>query len=168
MADSIRYKTYKNVLETLKCLGDKHKQIKTTTTGDIFDIDLNDANLFPLYHINPISAEINLQQKIFNFQIFVMDIVDADNNNEDYVQSDTFQIVSDLIALLKQGEILYHYDASAGEEPRYFIEDDFTCEPFQERFDNFVTGWTVDIGVIVESELNSCIIPIDNSATCIK
>ena len=69
MADSIRYKTYGNVIETLKCLGDKHLQIKTTTTGQIFDIDLEDTTLFPLYHINPVSVDVSLQLKTFNFQI---------------------------------------------------------------------------------------------------
>lgn len=168
MAESIRYKTYKNVLDTLKCLGDQHLQIKTTTTGNVWDVDLEDTTLFPLYHISPVNAEISLQQKTFNFQIFIMDIVDADGDNEDYVQNDTFAIVNDLIAVLKQGEIMYQYDNEAGEEARYFIEDDFTIEPFQERFDNAVTGWAFDIGISVENELNSCEVPIDNRVICIK
>jgi uncharacterized protein with NAD-binding domain and iron-sulfur cluster len=37
---SIPNKTYNNLIDTLKELGDKHQQISTTTTGDIFDIDL--------------------------------------------------------------------------------------------------------------------------------
>ena len=168
MADSIRYKTYGNVIETLKCLGEQHLQIKTVTSGDGSDIDLVDTSLYPVYHIVPVSADINLQTKTFNFQLFVMDIVDADGDQEQYVQSDTLQILSDLIALLKQGEILYHTNQSAGEEARYFVGDDFTCEPFQERFDNAVTGWVSEVGIEIESELNSCIVPIDNTITCVK
>tara|TARA_R100001244_G_scaffold113201_1_gene83832 strand:- start:1799 stop:2302 length:504 start_codon:yes stop_codon:yes gene_type:complete len=167
MVDSIRYKTYGNVIDMLKCLGEQHLQIKTTTTGDVSDIDLEDTTLFPLYHINPVNAEVSLQTKSFNFQIFVMDMVDADGNQEQYVQSDTLQIVTDIIALLKQGEIMYQYD-NDGEEPRYWIEDDFTIEPFQERFDNAVCGWVAEIKVEVESQLNSCIVPIDNSVICVK
>ncbi len=168
MADSIRYKTYGNVIETLKCLGDKHLQIKTTTTGQIFDIDLEDTTLFPLYHINPVSVDVSLQLKTFNFQIFVMDIVDPDNNQEQYVQSDVLQIATDIIALLKSGSILNHRDVTADKEARYFVNDDFALEPFQERFDNYVTGWVFDVAVEVESELNSCDIPIDTSVTCVK
>ena len=166
--DSIRYKTYGNVIDTLKCLGEQHLEIQTTTTGDISDIDLEKMTLFPLYHINPTSVDVELKQKTFNFQLFIMDLVHEDGDCEEYVLSDTLQILTDLIALLKHGEILYHYDTAAGEEARYWIEDDFTIEPFTERFDNSVTGWAVDVGIVIESELNTCNIPIDSSTICVK
>tara|TARA_R110002020_G_scaffold209230_2_gene415195 strand:+ start:7889 stop:8389 length:501 start_codon:yes stop_codon:yes gene_type:complete len=165
---AIRFKTYNNVVNTLKCLGEQHLEIKSTTTGDITDIDLEKNTLFPLYHINPVSVDVSMSQKTFNFQLFVMDIVDADGDAEQTVLSDTLQIITDLIAILKHGEILYGYDASHGEEERYFVDDDFSIEPFTERFDNSVTGWIVDVGIIVESELNSCDIPIDNTTICVK
>ena len=92
MTDSIRYKTYGNVINTLKCIGEQHLEIKTTTTGDIWDIDLEKNTMFPLYHINPMTVDIGLQTKTFNFQLFVMDIVDADGGNEQYVLSDTLQL----------------------------------------------------------------------------
>jgi hypothetical protein len=165
---AIRYKTYSNVVDTLKCLGEQHLEIQTTTTGDIWDIDLEKNTMFPLYHINPANVEVNMSQKTFNFQIFVMDLVEPDISNEQYVLSDTLQICTDIIALLKHGEILYGYDASIGEEERYFVDDDFTCEPFTERFDNSVTGWVMEVGIIVESVLDSCDIPIDNTTICVK
>ena len=165
---AIRYKTYNNVINTLKCLGEQHLEIKSTTTGDITDIDLEKNTLFPLYHINPVSVDVSMSQKTFNFQLFVMDIVDADGDAEQTVLSDTLQIITDIIAILKHGEILYGYDASHGEEERYFVDDDFSIEPFTERFDNAVTGWIVDVGIIVESELDSCTIPIDNTTICVK
>jgi len=74
----------------------------------------------------------------------------------------------DIIALLKHGEILYGYDAAAGEEQRYFVDDDFLIEPFTERFTNNVSGWVCDISIIIESVLDSCDIPIDNSVSCSK
>ena len=165
---AVRYKTYGNVVNTLKCIGEQHKEIKSVTTGDIWDIDLEKNTLFPLYHINPVSVDVSMSQKTFNFQLFVMDIVDADGDAEQTVLSDTLQIITDIIAILKHGEILYGYDASHGEEERYFVDDDFSIEPFTERFDNSVTGWSVDVGIIVESELNSCDIPIDNTTICVK
>lgn len=38
---AVQNKTYNNVINTLKQLGTEHNQIQTTTTGDIFDIDLS-------------------------------------------------------------------------------------------------------------------------------
>ena len=167
MVDSIRYKTYSNVVNTLKCLGDSHLEIQTTTTGDIWDIDLEKTTMFPLYHINPMSVDIAQGTKTFNFQLFVMDIVDGDGDIEQYVLSDTLQILSDIVAILKHGEILNGYNQTTAEE-RYFVDNDFSCEPFTERFANSVTGWVMNIQVIVESELNSCNVPIDNTTICVK
>ena len=36
----INNKTYQNVIDVIAELGDKHQQISTVTTGDIYDIDL--------------------------------------------------------------------------------------------------------------------------------
>ena len=36
----IENKTYNNVINTLKNIGNSHNQIETVTSGDIFDINL--------------------------------------------------------------------------------------------------------------------------------
>ena len=96
-----------------------------------------------------------------------MDIVDEKGDNEQTVLSDTLQILTDLLALLKHGENTHTHNAQHGEEPRYFIDDDFRCEPFNERFDNSVSGWVLEIGIVVESVLDSCDVPIDDSKVCL-
>ena len=162
----IRYKTYSNTLDMIVCLLEAHKQVETVTTGDIWDIDLPKNTKYPLAHVNIGNVDLSMSQKIFNFQVFIMDI--ADEDNEQFVLNDTMQIMSDLIALLKHGENTYTYNAQAGEEPRYFIDNDFTFEPFTERFDNTVSGFVCNIGIIIESVLDSCDVPIDDSTVCIK
>ena len=165
----IRYKTYNNALLTLKCLGEKHKQIETVTTGDLWDTDLSDASgLYPLMHVITNNANVSLSEQKFNFRVLIMDLVEPDLSNEDEVMNDTYQTMVDLIALLKHGEILYGYNFSEGEEQRYFVDDDFLIEPFTERFTNNVSGWVCDISIIVESVLDSCDIPIDNEVSCSK
>ncbi|QDP68032.1 MAG: hypothetical protein GOVbin3264_13 [Prokaryotic dsDNA virus sp.] len=166
--DSIRFKTYNNVIDTIKCVGEQHLNIKTVTTGDIWEIDMERTSLYPLFHINPTSVDISLHQRTFNFQLFVMDLVEPNEANEQEVMSDTCEIMNDIVAIFKHGELLYGYDAAAGEEPRYFIGDDFTLEPFTERFANSVTGWVMTFSVIIENELNSCNVPIDNTTICVK
>ena len=66
----IANKTYNNVINTLKNIGDMHGQITTTTTGDIYDIDLEKNTLFPLMHINPVSVGTGESQLNYIFQIF--------------------------------------------------------------------------------------------------
>ena len=166
--DAIRFKSYNNVIDTLKCVGEQHLNIQTVTSGDIWEIDLEKNTLFPLFHINPVNVTVSLNTRTFNFQLFVMDLVEPDESNEQEVLSDCLEIMNDIIAIYKHGEILYSYDAAHGEEQRYFIDNDFTIEPFTERFDNAVTGWVMSFAITVENELNSCNIPIDNTTICVK
>ena len=166
--DSIRFKSYNNVLDTLKCVGEQHLNIHSVTSGDIWEIDLEKNTLYPLFHINPVNVTVGQNIRSFNFQLFIMDLVEPDESNEQEVLSDCLEIMNDIIAIYKHGEILYSYDAAAGEEQRYFIDNDFTIEPFTERFDNAVTGWVMSFAITVENELNSCNIPIDNTTICVK
>tara|TARA_R100001244_G_scaffold130960_1_gene103709 strand:- start:293 stop:802 length:510 start_codon:yes stop_codon:yes gene_type:complete len=166
--DSIRFKSYNNVIDTLKCVGEQHLNIQSVTSGDIWEIDLEKNTLYPLFHINPVNVTVGMNIRTFNFQLFVMDLVEPDESNEQEVLSDTLEIMNDIIAIYKHGEILYSYDAAHGEEQRYFIDSDFTIEPFTERFDNSVTGWVMSFAITVENELNSCNIPIDNTTICVK
>ena len=53
---AINNKTYNNVIDTLKNLGENHLQISTTTVGDIFDIDLEKNTKYPLMHLNPVNV----------------------------------------------------------------------------------------------------------------
>ena len=69
------FKNYNNTVDTLKQLGSNQYQIKTVTTGDIYEIDLEKNTLYPLMHINPTSVQANESSLRFNFQIFIMDLV---------------------------------------------------------------------------------------------
>ncbi len=166
--DAIRFKSFNNVIDTLKCVGEQHLNIHTVTTGDIFEIDLEKNTLYPLLHINPENVTVSVNTRTFNFQLFVMDLVEPHESNEQEVMSDCLEIMNDIIAIYKHGEILYGFNDVAGEEQRYFIDNDFTIEPFTERFDHAVTGWVMSFAITIENELNSCIVPIDNTTICVK
>ena len=153
------FKNYNNTIDTLKQLGANHYQIKTVTTGDIWEIDLEKNTLFPLMHINPINAVAATHQMTLNFQIFIMDLVFNDESNEQEVLSDCLSICNDLIGTLKNGESLYLSNVDQGENAAYFTEGDVTIEPFTERFDNSVTGWVFTLPIVIENNYNTCIAP---------
>ena len=155
----VQNKTYNNLVDTLEQLGTNHLQIKTVSTGDVFELDLEKNTLFPLMHINPINVIASKSQFTFNFQIFIMDLVEPDESNEQEVLSDCLSISTDIISTLKHGQSLNHYLATHGDTPQYFVDDNFTLEPFTERFDNSVTGWVFNLPIIVEQAFESCNIP---------
>ena len=47
--------------------------------------------------------------------------------------------------------------------PVYFTNGEYTLEPFEERFDNLLTGWVFSIGIVVENDFQTCTIPVANS-----
>ena len=159
---AINNKTYNNVIDTLKNLGEEHQQISTTTTGDIYDIDLEKNTKYPLMHINPVNVTTTRTELIYNFQIFIMDLVDDDNANEQDVYNDVLSICIDIIAIMSnskwQAQATLDLDA-----PVYFAEGDFTLEPFTERFDQAVTGGVFQLPVTVQNNFQSCTIPMDNT-----
>ena len=175
----VNNKTYNNVVNTLLRLGEYHEQISTTSVGDIFDINLEKMQKFPLLHINPTSVATGDSQLTYNFQIFIMDMVtekanwtknNADANfpklyktlsNEQDVLNETLQIATDFIGMLRHSA----RQSAAGVDdinfPIYFTQDQFTLEPFSERFDNLCCGFVFNIGVLVQNDFQTCDIPVN-------
>jgi len=159
---SIPNKTYNNLIDTLKELGSKHHQINTTTVGDIFDIDLEKNTLYPLMHINPVNVTTGRVGLTYNFQIFIMDMVDTDDANEQDVYNDVLQTCIDIISIFRnskwQSQLTLDIDAAV-----YFTEGDYTLEPFTERFDQAVTGWVFQLPITVHNDFQSCTIPMEDT-----
>jgi hypothetical protein len=168
-------KTYSNVINTLKQLGEEHEQIATTTTGDIWKIDLAKNTLFPLFHINPVNVSTGQSELTYNFQLFIMDSVTEKENwteanfqsadylsNEQEVMSSCLQICVDIISMMRHSKW-----QGAGEldidDPVYFTDGEYTLEPFQERFDDLLTGWVFSIGIVVQNDFQACTIPVANN-----
>jgi hypothetical protein len=174
----VNNKTYNNVVNTLLRLGEFHDQISTTSVGDIFDINLEKMQKFPLLHINPTSVTTGDSQLTYNFQIFIMDMVSekedwTKNNasaefpklyktlsNEQDVLNETLQIATDFIGMLRHSEQQSLAGTNDINAPIYFTQDQFTIEPFSERFDNLCCGFVFTIGVLVQNDFQTCIIPV--------
>ena len=52
----VNNKTYNNVVNTLLRLGEYHKQISTTSVGDIFDVDLSKVTRISHYYTSILQA----------------------------------------------------------------------------------------------------------------
>ena len=172
----VNNKTYNNVVNTLLKMAEYHEQIFTTSVGDIWSIDLAKQTKFPLLHLNPTTVTTGDSTLTYNFQIFIMDMVDekADwtmNNananfsklyktlgNEQDVFNETLQIATDFIGMLRHST-----QASTDGDINnavYFTDDQFSIEPFQERFDNLSCGWVFNLGVLVQNDFQTCEIPV--------
>tara|TARA_R100000900_G_scaffold63857_1_gene51192 strand:- start:9457 stop:10002 length:546 start_codon:yes stop_codon:yes gene_type:complete len=172
----VNNKSYNNVVNTLLRLGEWHEQISTISVGDIYDLNLEKMEKFPLMHINPTSVETGDSQLTYNFQVFIMDMVGEKSdwqtkqhseltklvnteNNEQEVFNQTLAICTDIIGMLRHSSRQSINGVNDINEPIYFTQDQFTIEPFQERFDNLCCGYVFNIGVLVQNDFQTCNIP---------
>jgi hypothetical protein len=177
---AIPNKSYNNVIDTLCRLGEYHKQISTVSVGDIFDINLEKMEKMPLLHINPTSVQTGDSELVYNFQLFICDLVSEKDdwqtfqakgltklldpkNNEQQVWNQTLEICTDFIGMLRHSDKQSLEGVNNINFPLYFTQDQFSIEPFQERFDNLLCGWTFTIGIKVMNDFDTCIIPVTNS-----
>jgi hypothetical protein len=180
----VKNKTYLNLVNTLRTLGKNHHFIKTTTVGDIYDVDLSKETIFPLLHINPVSVQTGYSQLTYNFQIFVCDLVSEKKDweeenfvpnysvtsknltNEIDVYNDTLQTCLDIVSIFRNSkwqsvDVGYGLDIN---NPEYFTEGEFSFEPFTERFDNLLTGWVFQMNVVVHNDFSSCNTPMTSAS----
>jgi len=157
-----------------------HEQLSTVSVGDIFDINLEKMEKMPLLHINPTSVTTGDSELVYNFQIFICDLVSEKEdwqvanaealtklintkNNEQEVWNQTLDICTDFIAMLRHSAQQSLNGVNDINFPLYFTDDQFTIEPFQERFDNLLCGWTFTIGIKVINDFDACAVPLSTS-----
>ena len=174
---AVTNKTFNNVIQTLARLGEYHEQIETVSVGDIYDVNLEKNELFPLLHINYVNVITGDAELVYNFQIFIMDLVsEKDNwetynalgltklidlkNNEQEVYNQQLAIAVDIISMLRHSTQQSLNGVNDINQAVYYTQDQFTIEPFSERFDNLLCGYVFEIGVKVMNDFNACTIPV--------
>ena len=131
--------------------------VNTVSSGDIFEIDLNKQTIFPLSHIIVNNAQYNGNVWIFNISVLCMDVVDFSkteqtdqfltNDNEQDVLHTQLMVINRLLEVLRRGSLF---------DDLYQLQGTPNCEPFVDRFENKIAGWTVTFDVIVANEMTSC------------
>jgi hypothetical protein len=150
-------KGFYNLIDTIKAELEAIPFVNTVTQGDIYDVDLAKQTIFPLSHIIVNNATFENNQTRFNVSIVAMDIVDI--NKEDapteYIGNDNVQDVLNQQLIVCQR---VYESARRGDlySDLYQTDGTATCEPFTERFENFLAGWTMTFDVLVPNEMSIC------------
>ena len=81
-------------------------------------------------------------------------------SNEQDVFNETLQIATDFIGMLRHSKQQSLQGVNDINAPLYFTQDQFTLEPFQERFDNLLCGYVFQVGILVQNDFQTCNIPV--------
>lgn len=148
---------YYQLTETIKQQLLSDININTVSIGDITDVNLNKQDIFPLGHILINSVTDEEQVLRFNITVIAADIVDQSkeltldrftgNNNEQDILNTQLAVLNKLIQVLRKGQLYID---------KYQLEGNPTCEPFYDRFENMLAGWSCTMDILIHNDITIC------------
>ena len=161
---------YKKIVGDLSTLIKRHKQVRSFGIGDIKQLSYfiehfkdedgnvvdnqpdNNSTRYPLVYVIPQPVQRDRRTKTYSFFVIVADILSPNYSNETDVWSDTLQIAEDILAQFgysitqEQGEYYEDYD----------IITPTSITPFSESYDDYLSGWNLNLTVVVSEPLDRC------------
>ena len=129
----------------------------TVSIGDISDVNLNKQDIFPLAHIIVNSVSVEEQVLRFSITVLACDIVDqtkdrttdrfTGNTNEQDILNTQLAVLNRLIQRLRMGQL--HQD-------KYQLEGNPSLEPFMDRFENQLAGWSASMDILIYNYISPC------------
>lgn len=146
---SINKVTYYQIIDDLRDLSVAHEQINSFGFGDItqltMDIETKQSPIYTKLYVVPNDTILAQNQLTYNFQIIVADRLKDDYSNQRDVMNDTLEIMKDVFTFLYLSEYESEWDASV--------------EPFLERFEDVLAGWTMSLTLTQPFDYNRCNVP---------
>ena len=131
--------------------------VNSVTEGDIFEVDLNKQTIFPLVHVMVNNASFETNVVRFNVSLIAMDVVNLSkdettdkfrgNNNEQDVLNTQLEVLNRAYAMMLHGALW---------DDAVVVDGNPTCEPFVERFENNLAGWTMTFDVLIPNSVTIC------------
>lgn len=147
-----------NIIESLRTHFQGDVLVSEITEGSIYKVDLSKQTLFPLIHIMVNSATFDEASTItFNVSILAIGIVDVNkdettdrfkgNDNTQDVLNTTLSILNRCFKQAKSGTLF---------DSKIQVEGSASCEPFEERFENNLAGWTMTLDLVTPNGMTIC------------
>ena len=148
---------YYDLVDKLHTYLNGSPSVNTVTFGDIFKVDLSKQTIFPLAHVNIQSVTFSEHIMTFSIQVICMDVVDeskkdrfADDSipyqgldNKHDVFNTQLTVVNGLQSSLRRGDLF---------EDKYQLVSDASANQFEDRFENLLAGWSMDLTIEVAND----------------
>ena len=149
-----------DIIEQIKGFLRAHPIVNYVTYGDITQVDLNKTTMFPLTHFFVRNTTITEHAMRVTVSLLFLDIVDytKDFNADDLgdrqdasnlidVYNTQLQIANALVQDLRRGDLY---------RDKFQLVGDPLCEPFKDRFENELAGWSMDIVIDIPNNISVC------------
>lgn len=167
----MNYVSFKNIIEDLKTLELKHKQLNSFGIGDIKQLiyltqqrdKQNNTTawkppIYPLMYVIPQNVQQDDNFVTYRFNVLILDIMNANNYDiEVDLWSSTLQIAQDILAQFKYSVTIQQGDY----EERYDLVLPTNITPFSESYDDILVGWNLELQLQVDMPLDRCIAPFE-------
>lgn len=150
-------KGFYNLTTKLKTSLLEDEFVNTVTYGDIFDVDLKKQSIFPISHFIVNNGTYNGNVWTFSISLLCMDIVDyskedtvdefVGNDNLHDVLNTQLAVINRLLERLRRGDLM---------NDLYQLNGTPSVEPFREKADNLLAGWTLSFDVDVINDMTIC------------
>mgnify|MGYP000238781945 FL=1 len=130
----------------------------SVTFGDISEVDLNKTTIFPLSHLT--ITNVTFERSVINFTIALMCLDIVDYNKEKYdddvfygntnlqdVYNTQLQVVNDIVQSVRRGSLF---------DSKIQIIGEPSATPFQDRYENELAGWGIEIQVSMINDISIC------------
>ena len=148
---------YYDLVDKLNTYLEGSPSVNTVTFGDIFKVDLSKQTIFPLAHVNIQSVTFSEHIMTFSIQVICMDVVDeskkdrfADDSipyqgldNKHDIFNTQLTVINGLQSSLRRGDLF---------EDRYQLVSDASANQFEDRFENLLAGWSMDLTIEVAND----------------
>ena len=131
--------------------------VKTVTFGDISQVDLRKQTIYPLSHIIMNNVVQGGQVLTYNLTILLMDIIDINkaavvdqftgNTDEMDILNTQLAVGNKLVEQMRSGALF---------NDMYQVINDVTFDPFYDRFENELVGWSMNVSIVVENDIYIC------------
>lgn len=156
---------YQEIVNRIQDITNQHKMLADFGYGDLSDLKVRFENTsgdqavqadYPYLFLNPGVHGRNQGVVTYNFNMIVMDMARGEVSDQPYnnmlaIQSQCQQYIDDVIAYLHDGF----------KDNPDVIYSGVTYTPFNERFQDEVSGMTATLTIEVPQPINNCIAPFE-------
>jgi len=144
------FESYRVVIEDFREFAALHEQINSFGYGDIHqitnDITTKQEPKYIRMYVLPETTQLAENHMHIGFRVIFCDKVEEDQSNQQDVLNDTLEVAKDFFSLLYLSE----YEADWNPQ----------LEPFLERYETILGGWSMTFNIIQKFDFNRCVLPL--------